>query len=468
MRMRSHNATLGRFYLDALHGVAAVRAHGAARALMREQEGILVQWADAGRRLQVVTVSVEAIQAAIGAALAVGLVTTHVARQGTTGSLLLVTYWALQLPVLAQSLAVTARQLPAIRNTLVRVLEPLGAPEETEASDSSSDPPDATVPADSLPDDRDIATLPRAVSEGEAAPKTTALVPTRLRRAGVHVRFRGVDVRAGGHMVLTDINLDIEPGTQVGVVGASGAGKSTLIGLLLGWHRPANGELLLDGAPLTSRDLAVWRRRTAWVDPAVQLFNRPLVQNVLYGNRSGAAELARAIDAADLRGVLERLPEGLQTLLGEGGALVSGGEGQRVRLARAWLRDDVRLVLLDEPFRGLDREKRRILLDRAQKFWAGATMICVTHDVADTLAFNRVLVVESGQLVEDGDPRALACDLGSRYHAMLANEQLVRESMWASPGWRRIRIEGGQIHEQQQGEWMDLPELLAGAVERDA
>ena len=261
---------------------------------------------------------------------------------------------------------------------------------------------------------------------------------------------------------MADVTLDIAPGSQIGIVGESGAGKSTLLGLLLGWHRPAAGAIRLDGRVLTPRDLAFWRRRTAWVDPAVQLFNRPLVQNLVYGSERGATDIARAVEDADLRAVLERLPEGMQTLLGESGALVSGGEGQRVRLARAWLRTDVRLVLLDEPFRGLDREKRRVLLERARAHWAGATMICVTHDVADTLVFNRVLVVEGGQIVEDGDPRALALDMGSRYSAMLANEQFVRERLWASPDWRHVRVEDGQIIEQSEGDWLDLPRLIEG------
>jgi len=450
MRFRSHGATLVRFYLDALQGVASIRAHGAGRALMREQEGIMVQWSDAGRRLQLLAVAIEAVQAASGFILAIGLVATHLGREGTTGSLLLVTYWALQLPVLAQYLAVTARQIPPIRNTLIRLLEPLGAPEETVESD-------AEVVAPPVPEPAQIAPRAEAVAR-----QTNAITAVRPHREGVHVELAGVDVRAGGHTVLADVTLDIAPGSQIGIVGESGAGKSTLLGLLLGWHRPAAGAIRLDGRTLTARDLAFWRRRTAWVDPAVQLFNRPLVQNLVYGSERGATDIARAIEDADLRAVLERLPEGMQTLLGEGGALVSGGEGQRVRLARAWLRTDVNLVLLDEPFRGLDREKRRVLLERARAHWAGATMICVTHDVADTLVFNRVLVVEGGQIVEDGDPRALALDMGSRYSAMLANEQFVRERLWASPDWRHVRVEDGQIIEQSEGDWLDLPRLIEG------
>ena len=87
-----------------------------------------------------------------------------------------------------------------------------------------------------------------------------------------------------------------------------------------------------------------------------------------------------------LRTVLESLPSGLQTELGENGGLVSGGEGQRVRLGRAFLHRDARLVLLDEPFRGLDRDKRSELLSRARRLWNNSTLLCVTHDLAETLS----------------------------------------------------------------------------------
>src|SRR5439155_19621964 len=129
--------------------------------------------------------------------------------------------------------------------------------------------------------------------------------------------------------------------------------------------------------------------------------------------------MAQAIEAADLHGVLERLPDGLQTPLGEGGALVSGGEGQRVRFGRALLRPGVRLAILDEPFRGLDREKRRTLLARARDAWRGATLLCITHDVGETLGFERVVVVEGGRVVEDAAPAELAARAGSRYRALL-------------------------------------------------
>ena len=131
------------------------------------------------------------------------------------------------------------------------------------------------------------------------------------------------------------------------------------------------------------------------------------------------------MDAAGLRNVVRRLPQGLQTPLGEGGALVSGGEGQRVRFARAWLRRDARLVVLDEPFRGLDRERRRALLAEALRAWRDTTLLCVTHDVAETAGFDRVLVVDDGAIVEDGTPAELAARPVSRYARLLAAESVV-------------------------------------------
>ncbi len=115
-----------------------------------------------------------------------------------------------------------------------------------------------------------------------------------------------------------------------------------------------------------------------------------------------AGSLAAALDQADLLDVLARLPDGLQTSLGDGGGLLSGGEGQRVRFGRALHRGDIRLAILDEPFRGLDREQRQRLLGQAREYWRGATLLCITHDLSETLSFDRVLVIDGGRIVEDG------------------------------------------------------------------
>jgi ABC-type multidrug transport system fused ATPase/permease subunit len=191
------------------------------------------------------------------------------------------------------------------------------------------------------------------------------------------------------------------------------------------------------------------RPSIAWVDPAVQLWNRPMLDNLKYGLPDGPRmSLDDVIDAADLRRVLERLPDALQTPLGEGGGLVSGGEGQRVRLARALLRPNVRLVILDEPFRGLDIDQRRVLLGKARRLWGTSTLFVISHDIAESMSFDRVLVIEEGRIVEDGNPRELAAKPGSRFHDMLEAERAVREELWAGGEWRRLRLETGVLIEQ--------------------
>jgi ATP-binding cassette subfamily B protein len=204
----------------------------------------------------------------------------------------------------------------------------------------------------------------------------------------------------------------------------------------------------VDGEPLVGQRLHELRRETAWVDPAVQLWNRSLLENLAYGNQVEQTSAQRfALEAADLFEVVERLENGLQTPLGEGGGLVSGGEGQRVRLGRAMSRAGIRLVILDEPFRGLDREKRRSLLQTARQYWHEATLICVTHDVGETQGFERVLVMEGGQIIEDGAPGALASQPDSRYRTLLAAEEAVRVGLWESADWRRLWISGGRLRE---------------------
>ena len=134
---------------------------------------------------------------------------------------------------------------------------------------------------------------------------------------GVAITLEEVHVRVAGHTVLAGINLTIDPGSHVAIVGPSGAGKSSLVGTLLGWYRPS-GEIRIDDVPLDSQRLAQLRHETAWVDPAVQLWNR-LLDNLSYGAPADPSlPIGQVIAQAHLRSILERLPDGLQTRLGEG------------------------------------------------------------------------------------------------------------------------------------------------------
>lgn len=248
--------------------------------------------------------------------------------------------------------------------------------------------------------------------------------------------------------MLDRVTLHVRPGEQIGIVGVSGAGKSSLVGCLMGWFQASSGRICVDDAPLDAAKLAQLRSEIAWIDPQVHLFRSTLYENLRYGNGNEAVgQLGATLEAADLGRILERAPQGLQTPIGEGGTLVSGGEGQRVRLARALGRSGVRLAILDEPARGLGREERRAMLSTLRAHFSGATVLCVTHDVSDTLDFHRVLVVEQGRIVEQGMPRALQAQSGSRYRALLDEEDAMRRDLLANAAWRRLRLHAGTIRE---------------------
>lgn len=414
MRARSHAAALNGVTLDALMGHVPIRVHAAQPAVKAQHEALLADWSRAMQRLLSMSVSASAIQQVICFGLAAAILIAHFARAGgVAGSDLLIVYWLLKLPAAGQSLVALAQQYPAQHNVVSRLLEPLSAPAQK--------------------DDPVKAPAPRA-----------GLAPIRLLRRAAHVAVQGGTVVASGHTILSSLSLNIEAGEHVAVVGPSGAGKSSLMGLLLGWHRLTEGRLLVDGRPLTTDRLPTLRRETAWVDPGIQLWNSSMLDNLTYSAENPSLErLMPAIDAADLRGVLKRLPRGLQSHLGEGGALVSGGEGQRVRLARALLQEGVRLALLDEPFRGLARSQRATLMDEVRDHWRDATLLCITHDVEETLSFDRVIVIEDGRAVESGAPGMLAATR-TRYAALLAAEAEARNSLW-NAGWDRLRMENGHV-----------------------
>ena len=408
LKARTHTGALSRFHLDALLGRTAIEAHGARRTIEREHEGLLTEWAAAVLGLQRASLVTEGFQMVVGFGLVAWIL---LSRFGTTGSsaLLLQIYWLLNLPALGYELALVAREYPACRSTILRVLEPLGAP--------------------------DFRAAPSSVD---------AVSPVPVSVEGVRIQARNVSVRAAGHSILEQIDLDIAPGTHVAVVGASGAGKSTLLGLLLGWQRPVAGQLLIDERSLTTERVDELRRSTAWVEAGVQIWNRSLLENLIYGS-GNVDEVGTVLETCGLLPVVAKLPDGLATPLGEGGALLSAGEAQRVRLGRAMLRKNTRLAILDEPFVGLERDRRRVLLANVRQRWEGCTLFYVTHDVGETRAFDRVLVVENGRIVEDGEPLHLAQSLSSRYRRMLQMQETVLRRILTSGDWKRIRLESGRL-----------------------
>src|SRR5262249_24395552 len=200
------------------------------------------------------------------------------------GGVLLLAYWALNIPVLGEEIALLVRQYPLFRNVTLRLLEPLGAPSEP----------------------KDEGGRMKDEQERHTSPSSFILHPSSFS-TGVAITFDGVTVRAGGHTILENLDLDIAAGSHVAIVGVSGAGKSSLLGLLLGWHRAASGCVCVDGELLDATRLDRLRNETAWVDPAVQLWNATLIDNLLYGTSPDAAPaLGAVVEGAALTDVLPR------------------------------------------------------------------------------------------------------------------------------------------------------------------
>lgn len=413
LRVRTYLGTLSKYYLDSLIGLTTVRCHGAERAVRREHESLVTQWTAGSFAMNRAVTLAELGAGLVGLTLVVWLVFDHAYREGASTAILLIVYWALQIPVLGEEISAFVKRYPGQRNVALRLTEPLVAPE---------DEIDVVGPRQDGTD----------------------------RQRGIRIAFDAVHARVGGHAVLSGVDLTVVGGEHVAVVGPSGAGKSTLMGLLLGWHAPAGGRLEVDGRRLEGDVLARLREETAWVDPTVQLWNRSMLDNVAYGAAGMPKRgLADTIRIAGLDRVARQYPDGLQTSLGEGGGLLSGGEGQRVRVARALNRPDARLVILDEPFRGLDTQTGIDLLDAAREAWRDAVLFFVTHDMHLARRFERVIVLEHGRILEDDSPAGLLARPGSRFAELVAAQEGVHRKMWSAPGWRSLALGNGRLSEER-------------------
>jgi ATP-binding cassette, subfamily B, bacterial len=254
-----------------------------------------------------------------------------------------------------------------------------------------------------------------------AAPaKPIALPQPALGRVEFdHVRFRyptRQDVSA-----LADFTLDIAPGETVAVVGPSGAGKTTLFQLIQRFYDPESGSVRIDGVALPDADPADVRARIAMVPQETIIFAASARDNLRYGRWDAADEaLWAAADAANAAEFLRKLPDGLDTYMGEGGARLSGGQRQRLAIARAILRD-APILLLDEATSALDAESERLVQDALERLMVGRTTIVIAHRLATVRAADRIIVMNDGAIVESGNHASLTAQDG--LYARLARMQ---------------------------------------------
>jgi len=245
-----------------------------------------------------------------------------------------------------------------------------------------------------------------------------------LERARGHIEYRNVVFRyaTANEDALRGVSFAIEPGQTVALVGASGSGKTTLAALLPRFYRVTSGEILFDGININDLTLHDLRRYIALVGQDTLLFNDTLAANIAYGTDDTAdrERLRAAARAAHVLEFAERLPQGLDTPVGERGALLSGGQRQRVAIARA-LYKNAPILILDEATSALDSESERLVQDAMRELRAHRTTLVIAHRLSTIEHAHRIVVMARGKMIESGTHRELL-DRGGAYASLYRSQ----------------------------------------------
>jgi ATP-binding cassette subfamily C protein CydD len=277
------------------------------------------------------------------------------------------------------------------------------------------------------------------VAEADRRPETedrmeTSLNPSPVPRprsasftlpSDFQIQFQNVSVRyqEGERRALEDVSFELRRGRRIALVGPSGAGKSTIAHLLMRFVQPTAGRILLDDTPLDQIDARAWRRHIAWMPQRPTLFAMSIADNIRLGQPdAGMDAVVRAAEQAFAHDFIQTLPDGYDTLVGERGARLSGGQAQRIALARAFLRD-APIVILDEPTANLDLETEEQIQQAIARLLQNRTALIIAHRLNTVASADRILVVQQGRIVEAGDHDTLLSIPDGVYRQLLGAYQ---------------------------------------------
>lgn len=222
--------------------------------------------------------------------------------------------------------------------------------------------------------------------------------------------------------VLSNFNLQVTPGEFIAFVGESGAGKSTILNLITGFYRPTNGRIVIDEIPMDELNMIKYRRQLAVVPQNTILFSGSIRENIAYGLAEVTEDqIWQALEMANLRDVINDLPEGLDTKIGEHGDRMSGGQRQRIAIARAFIRNP-KMIILDEATSALDNISEKLIQDSMKELIKGRTTFIVAHRLSTIREADRIVVMKNGRCVEIGTYQELLELKGEFYRMKAASE----------------------------------------------
>lgn len=238
------------------------------------------------------------------------------------------------------------------------------------------------------------------------------------------IEFKGVSYAYNAESpLLNQLSFQMHKGETIALVGYSGSGKSTVLKLLCGFHEPSEGQIQLNGKPLSELDLNSVRSLMTLVSQDVFLFPASIRENIAYGKPNAAeSEIKAAAKAANLEEFILKLPEGYDTIVGERGARLSGGEKQRISIARAILKNTP-IMLLDEPTSSLDKESEALILEALNNLLSERTTLIVTHRLSGIKNVSKILILDKGSIVETGNHESLINS--SSIYKRLYNNQVI-------------------------------------------